>query len=218
MPRKTLALISGLVLVTVILFVVALRAGQQQQQPVKPQNETNTAVKAEPTIPAHTVLTVGPNPLEVGQGQLGTAQISVDTSDNNVTAIQLEMGYDPNLLSNVKIVPGPLFKNPAVLIDKNDPVKGRYTYAFGITPSGQPITGKGVIATVTFTPKAGSAGKQTQLGLLPTTLVTARGIADSVMKTSSGTVVSITASGTNTTGNINVQTAPLAPQTSSSAR
>lgn len=217
MPRKTLALISGLVLVTVVLFFVALRAGQQQQS-VPSKESPKTAVKAEPTTPAHTILTVGPNPLDVAPGQMGTAQISVDTSDNKVTAVELELGYDPNILSNVKVVPGPLFKNPVVLRDKNDTVKGRYTYAFGITPSGQPVTGTGVIATVTFTPKAGTAGKQTQLGLLPTSLVTARGVADSVMKSSSGTVINITTSGANSTGNINVQTAPLAPQTSSSAR
>ena len=203
MPRKTLALISGLVLVTVVLFIVALRAGQQQSLPSQ-ETTPKTAVSPEPTTPAHTVLTVGPNPLTVAPGQLGSAQVSIDTSDNDVTAIQLEIGYDPTILSNVKVVPGPLMQNPAVLIDKNDPLKGRYTYAFGITPSGQPVKGTGVVATITFTTKAGTQGKETQLGILPNSLVTARGVANSVMKSGTGTVISINASG----AAANPQTAP----------
>lgn len=194
MPRKTLALISGLVLVTVILFVVALRAGQQANPPAQKSNPA-TSMKPEPTTPAHTLLTVGPNPLTLAPSQQGTAQVSIDTSDNDVTAVQLELGYDPTILSNVKVTYAPLFKNPAILIDKNDPVKGRYTYAFGITPSSQPVKGTGVVATVTFTVKPGTVGKQTQLGLLPNSLVTARGVANSVLKSGQGTIITVTAAG-----------------------
>lgn len=194
MPRKTLALITGLVLVTVILFVVALRAGQQQNAPSTPQ-PTQSAVQPEPTTPAFTVLALSPNPLTVASGQQGRAEVTIDTDQNDVTAVQLELGYDPTILSNVKVVPGALIQNPAVLIDKNDPATGRYTYAFGITPNGTPVKGTGVVATVTFTVKAGQAGKETQLGLLPTTLVTARGVANSVLKSGTGTVITVSGTG-----------------------
>ncbi len=195
MPRKTLALITGLVLVTVILFVVALRAGQQQNAPSTPTQPTGVAQQPEPTIPAFTVLALSPNPVTVAPGQQGTAQVTIDTSVNDVTAVQLELGYDPNVLTNVKVLPGTLIANPAVLIDKNDPSSGRYTYAFGITPNGTPVKGTGVVATVTFTAKAGTAGQQSQLGLLPTTLVTARGVADSVMKSGTGTIITVSGTG-----------------------
>lgn len=217
MPRKTLALISGLVLVTVVLFVVALRAGQQA---APSQTTPQTSMKPEPTVPAHTVLNVGPNPLTVAPGTLGKAEVMIDTSDNDVTAVQLELGYDPTVLSNVKVTSGPLFVNPAVLIDKNDPVKGRYTYAFGITPSSKPVKGTGVVATVTFSVKPGTLGKQTQLGLLPNSLVTARGVASSVMKSGTGTVVTVgttTTTGTTTT-QPSVMTKPPASATSGNAQ
>jgi hypothetical protein len=187
MPKKTLALISGLVVVTIVLFIIALRAGQQSSAPSIPQNTTPPT----PMVPAHTVLQVGPNPLEVAPGQVGHADITMDTSDNNVTAVQLEIGYDPRIISNVKVTTGTMFTNPVVLIDKNNPTTGRYTYAFGITPNAQAIKGTGVVATVTFTPLYGAAGKEMQLGLLPTSLVTARGVAQSVLKSTSGTVLTI---------------------------
>src|SRR5882672_3677804 len=118
MPKKTLALITGLVVVTIVLFIIALRAGQQQQAPVASQ-ETSMA-QPTPMIPAHTVLMVGPNPVTIVPGQLGKVDITMDTSDNNVTAVQLELGYDPNIISNVKVIAGPLFANPVVLINKNN--------------------------------------------------------------------------------------------------
>lgn len=194
MPRKTLALISGLVIVTVILFVVALRAGQQSQAPSVPAEPSQGAMQPEPTTPAHSVLTVGPNPLNVAPGTQGKAEVTIDTSDNEVTAVQLELGYDPNILSNVKVTTGPAFTNSVPLIDKNDAQAGRYTYAVGITPSATPLTGTGVVATITFTVKAGATGA-TQLGLLPNSLITARGVANSVMKSGTGTVVNVQAAG-----------------------
>jgi hypothetical protein len=190
MPKKTLALISGLVVVTIVLFIIALRAGQQTSAPSIPQNVQPPT----PMVPSHTVLQVGPNPLTIAPGQLGHADIMMNTSDNDVTAVQLEIGYDPRIISNVKVTPGAMFTNPVVLIDKNNPTTGRYTYAFGITPNAQAVKGSGVVATVTFTPVYGAAGKQMQLGLLPTSLVTARGVAQSVLKSTSGTVLTVSGS------------------------
>jgi hypothetical protein len=193
MPKKTLALITGLVVVTIILFIIALRAGQQQQQaPSVPQGNT---MKQQPTpmVPAHTVLKLGPNPLTVAAGQTSSVNITMDTSDNNVTAVQLELGYDPHIISNVKVTAGSLFSNPVVLINKNDPTAGRYTYAFGITPSAPAVKGQGVVATVSFITLPGTTGKSMQLGLLPTSLVTARGVAQSVLNVqkTTGTVITV---------------------------
>ena len=209
MPRKTLALISGLVLVTIVLFIIALRAGQQQQAPSVPKSNP-LAQQPTPMTPAHTILALAPNPLTVAPGQQGKVDVTIDTADNDVTAIQLELGYDPTIVSNVKVTPSTLFQNPVVLINKDDPKSGRYTYAFGITPNSPTVKGQGVVATVTFTTSAAANGKSTQLGLLPTTLVTARGVANSVMKSAGGTVVTIgtSASGTSTGANTSGNAAP----------
>jgi Cohesin domain len=190
MPKKTLALISGLVVVTIVLFIIALRAGQQQQAPSIPKG-TTMSHQPTPEVPAHTVLKLGPNPLTVAPGQVQKVNITMDTQDNNVTAVQLELGYDPHIIGSVKVTSGPMFTNPVVLINKNNTTTGRYTYAFGITPNAQAVKGSGVVATVSFIPLYGSTGKSMQLGLLPSSLVTARGVAQSVLKTTSGTVITV---------------------------
>jgi hypothetical protein len=192
MPRKTLALISGLVLVTIVLFVVALRAGQQENIAIKPPPPPPPVTQQIiPTVPAHSVLTLGSTPLFVAPGKAGKVDVTIDTADNDVTAVQLEIGYDPNILSNVKVTSGSLFVNPAVLIDKNDVKAGRYTYAVGILPNAKTLKGTGVVATISFTTTFVGNGKQTQLGLLPTSLITARGIAKSVMKSATGTIITV---------------------------
>lgn len=202
MPRKTLVLISALVLVTVVLFIIALRTSNQQntQQPTPSQ----MVQQAAPTSPAHSVLMLSPNPVTVVPGQEGKVSVNIDTADNAVTAVQLEIAYDPNVIGSLQVTPGPLFSNPVVLINKNNTQSGRMTYAFGIAPNQQTIQGTGAVATITFIAKSSAVGKQSQLALLPTTLVTARGIASSVLKSSSGTIVSVSSVGGGTQ-----QTAPL---------
>lgn len=190
MPRKTLALISGLVLVTVVLFIVAVRTNNQTAQP----QPSPAPVAQEPASQAHSVLNLSPNPVTVQPGQPGSVEVNIDTSDNDVTAVQLELAYDPTVITNVKVTPGPLFSNPVVLINKNDTQAGRFTYAYGISPNSSPIKGTGSVATITFTAK-NVAGKQAQLALLPTTLVTARGVAASVLKEATGTLVNIGSTG-----------------------
>lgn len=193
MPKKTLALISGLVLVTVVLFVIALKSNQQSTQ--APSTSTpSTATQPSPTVSmAHSVLSLSPNPVTVVPGVQGKVDVNIDTSDNAVTAVQLEIAYDPKVLSNVQVTPGSLFQNSIALINKNNPTTGRFTYAFGRTPSQEPVSGKGAVATISFTAKA--SAQPSQLTLLPTTLVTARGVATSVLKSSTGTQVIVQSNG-----------------------
>ncbi len=187
MPRKTLALISGLVLVTLVLFIIALKSNNTPV--VVPSPSPSIQPQVTPSVPAHSVLSLAPNPVSVAPGKQGTVVVNIDTSNNEVTAVQLEIAYDPNFISNVKVTPGALFENPVLLINKNNVKEGRYTYAYGIMPNRPTVKGVGAVATITFIAlnKPGSS----QLALLPITLITARGVSESVLKSASGTLVTI---------------------------
>lgn len=188
MPRKTLFLLVGLVLVTIVLFIIALQTGNNQSQRTDQAN-----VQATPTPDvAHTILSMSPEVVEVANGRQGSIDVMIDTSDNQVTGVQLELLYDPTMLSNVKVVSGPALPNPNVLLDKNDPQTGRYTYAYGIQPNQPTVRGQGVVARITFTAR-GTAGKQSQIILHPTTIVTATGVGGTVFKEGTGATVVITA-------------------------
>ena len=214
MPRKTLALISGLVLVTVILFFVALRTSQKPQTSQTQATPTPGSAEAvaTPSVPANTSLAFAPAVVTTSPGQQGTLDVTMDTSDNAVTAVQLELQYDPKVVTNVKVKEGGLFKNPVVLINKNDAQTGRVTYAFGILPNNDPVQGKGVVATITFTAR-GQAGTQSSITLLPESLVTARGVAESVRKDADVPVTANVVIGTAGTGDTMMKKETVAPTT-----
>jgi hypothetical protein len=195
MPRKTLVLISALVLVTVILFFVALKSSNNKAPVVQPSPQASMPKQVSPTVPAHSTLNISPNTINVAPGQKGSVDVNLDTSDNQVTAIQLEIAYDPNFITNVKVTPGSLFLKPVVLFEKNKVKEGRFTYMYGISPSAKTINGNGIAATITFT--ALNKIGDTQLALLPTSLVTARGISESVLKAANGALIKIGSSAQN---------------------
>ena len=203
MPRKTLALILGLVLVTIILFIIALRTGQQGTG----DSMKNGVVKASPTPVAHSVLTLSPNPVAVASGKQGQVEVMIDTSINKVTSVELELKYDPLVVSNVKLSLGPLFPNALVLKDNNNVKTGKYIYAFGIYPNQKAITGTGSVATITFTAR-GAVGRQSQILIEPTSLVAAVGVSPSVLKSATGTTVVI---GSATTTDVMENVTPTNP-------
>lgn len=189
MPRKTLALIVGLIILAVVLLIVALK-------PLifaPPGTEIPGAqVTVTPTPPAYTTLNLSPNPVNVTTGQ-GKVEVLVDTQQNSLTAAQLELSYDPNFLTNVEVTSGPFFPDPITLLNAVDAQNGRVTYAIGITPAQTPVQGQGVLANVIFDVVPGATG-ETQIELLPKSAVTQEGVVASVLKQASGTKIIITAS------------------------
>ena len=107
--------------------------------------------------------------------------INISTGRNKVTAVQLEMQYDPLLLTDVQVIPGSFFTNPNVFLNEIDIKFGRISYAFGIKPIGQGVIGKSTVANLTFSVKAKTAEK-TAVIFLPKTSITAEGISESVLK------------------------------------
>jgi hypothetical protein len=197
MSKKTLALIAGLTVLTLVLVVLALNTGQKAPQDSK--DTTNVTSAPSPTVPAHTVIQLAPNPVAF-TGNTATVNVNIDTSDNPVTAAQFEVTYDPTVLNYSSIRQGDFFQNALVLINQVDRTAGKITYAIGLTPAGaqNPKTGTGTVATITFTRRSTAAVRGTTPLGLENVLVSAKGIAPSVLKSASGSSVDLSTA-TNTT-------------------
>lgn len=188
MSKRTLILIAFLIVLTGIFVYLAVSQSQPKQMPV--------VTKMTPTVkpvPAYTTLMLSPSTLSLSSNS-GSLAVMIDTGKgsktNAVTAIQMELQYDPKMITNVILTPGTFIPGAAVLVNTTDKLTGRMTYALAIPPSGDGTSGVGTVATIQFQsllPK----GKSTQFSLLPTTLVTAQGIAESVFL--KGTNATITA-------------------------
>lgn len=172
MSKRTLALIIILVVITGVLVALAVTP---EKKPVTP------SIIPTPTPAAQTALAFSPNPLTIASPS-ATVDVLVDTQTNPVTAVQLELSYDPKVITSVDVQPGSFFTNPAELLKTIDTKEGKISYALGILPSDNPKKGQGVVATITFRTSL-AAGQATQISFLPKTLVTASGIASSVLKT-----------------------------------
>jgi hypothetical protein len=191
MSKRTLILIAFLLVLTGFFVYIAVSQ--------VPKNSPNKPVAVSPTkkpVPAYTTLMLTPANLALSSTS-GSIAIMITTGEgskiNTVTAVQLELQYDPKMMTNVTVTPGTFFTNPIPLVNTTDKESGRITYALAISPTAKGTAGKGTLATVQFQsllPKGGT----TKLSLLPTTLVTAQGVAESVfLKATDATITSKTA-------------------------
>ncbi len=175
MSKRTLFLIFALFVITFVLLMVAI------YQPTTPKI-TQTSIPKEPV--AQTILSFGaPSVATPSSASIVSYSlpINISTGTNKVTAVQLEMQYDPAILTNVSIAPDSFFANPNVLLNQIDFKAGRISYAFGVGLRDQGIAGKGIVANLTFS-VSGTTPQKTAILFLPKTLVTAQGINESVLK------------------------------------
>lgn len=171
---RTLTLIITLIFVTAGLFWLALT--NQYSQPPQPKI---IQTPAQPT--AQTILTFENPSMNPVSNSGFSLPITITTGKNTVTAVQLDLAYDPKLLTNVAIQKGTFFTEPVILLNNIDSKTGKISFALGINPNERGVNGEGVIATLTFQTKS-KIPEATNIYFFPKTLVTAEGIEQSVLK------------------------------------
>ena len=174
--QKTLILIGGLALITIILLIAAVFVGLPQK----------STPKTTPVV-LKTILNISK---PVASSSAYSADITLTTERKNVTAVQLELTFDPKVLTQVDIKSGSYFPDPVILSKKIDPLKGRITYILGIGLGQKPIaSNKGTIAVLSFTPllKSGIA----TISFLPTSRLTVSGQVHTVLTGAHGIIFSL---------------------------
>jgi hypothetical protein len=187
MKKRTTGLLIVLFLFLVIVLIALLRIGQPKNSP---QTKNHTQISPSLSTQAHSTLYLIPDPVLLTAKNNGSIEAVLDTGSNNVTAVQLEMRFDPKVIVNVKVVPDYSFiTHPIVLYNKVNNTTGYITFMLGISPGSEPVNGKGVVAIINFTKIADSNIKESAFELLPTSLATESGIDSSILKKASGTKI-----------------------------
>lgn len=172
MPAKTLILIIVLAVAAILLLSFAFK----QKNIQLPGSQTNTVKES----PAHTTLALSSIPKKLLTTY--TDDVTIDTGTNVVTGVQLELTYDPQVLTAVDVTPGTFFENSNVLIKKVDAANGRITYALGVSLGEKGKSGKGVIASLHFALIPGQKlPVATTISFLPKTQVSAQETIESVL-------------------------------------
>lgn len=190
MPKKTTILIIVLLIFTAGLIYIAIRT--EQQVPPAIVEETLTEDELTDLIPTINPQTqISFNPAVLNTANLPSNDYSVDVAVNTngqaISGIQLELSYDPAILSNLEINPSEnnLFgTSPAVLISSVDQDLGRISFAIalgGLTE--EEVSGNGNIATINFNANPNLAAS-TQISILPKTTVRSLRSTNSLLQSS----------------------------------
>lgn len=166
MPSKTFILIGLLSLITIILVGIALYTSVPK---------TNPTAQKQIVVLKTTLSVLKP----VTSASAYLADVTLTTERKKVTAVQVELKYDPKTLTNVDIKPGSFFASPTVLSKKIDKINGRISYILGIGLGQQPVNGNGIVAILSFTPLLKNG--ITTIALLPESKITVSGVVPSIL-------------------------------------
>lgn len=135
----------------------------------------------------HTDILFTPSKVQVEDAQQALVDIVANTHSNKITALQLELVFDPVYISDV-VLTAPengLFGGSSdyvVLFQEVDYESGKILYAVGIQPNGSPIQGEGRILTLSIKPKDTSAADSVVFSFTPNTMAVEEGSDASVIQ------------------------------------
>jgi hypothetical protein len=116
-------------------------------------------------------ISFSPDTINTNSGKSNEALIEINTQGKYPTLIQLELAYDPSVISEVSLIPGTLFTSPIILLNNIDKKTGRISYALSV-PDGE--TSKqllGTVAKLIFTINKNAIQNQTSFYFLPKTAI-----------------------------------------------
>ena len=185
MSTRTLILIIILLGVTALLLYIALAPKKDKVTKELPASarymKPTLAISSSPTAAT-----------SAAGAESFSTNVEISTGGNKVTAVQLELSFDPDKLTDLKVEPGPFFTNSIELRNEVDNQKGTVSYALG-SQSG--VSGQGVVATLTFR-EIGKVGDLTKIEFLPKTQVTSEETDQSVLKSATPAAFKIETSAT----------------------
>jgi len=124
--------------------------------------------------------------------QLSPLQVAVtlDTKGKPVSGVQLNLSYNPQVLTNVTIAPSTTMVSALVLANHIDRANGTIFYVLTVPANNQPVLGKQTVAIISYTPVPGVAD-HTTINFLPSTKVVSAGITQSVLDQATGITIPI---------------------------
>lgn len=177
---KTWTLVGALTILTAALLYLSLF---ENKNPAPAPQVTVTPTKQA----AKTSLSFSDEQKYASGSSLLKTDILIDSKDNKITGAQIELIYDPKVLSKIEIIPGDFLKDSVEVLKKIDVKTGRISYVLG-SKLNKNSHGAGIIATITYLRLTSSI---TTIDFLPQTLITAQGFSESALVDSKSAVLGL---------------------------
>jgi len=189
MPKKTTILIVILAIVTGLLIYLAIRSDQASEIFTnKPADITITPTPI--VVVPYVNFSFATPTLDLSSTQTlqQSVDIVIDTQGKNVATAQIELQYDPKVISNLTFTQpasAPAFfgTNQLELINSVDPTQGRATYATATSLQDSEKTGSGIVTTMKFTVTKTPGIPSTRIEFLPKSAATTLTTRESVLNT-----------------------------------
>ena len=115
-----------------------------------PKSKKSTVTTPLPN--AQTKLFFSPNFLKLSAQSPYEVAIMINTGENTISQAQVEIQYDPKVVTVIAVRPGEFVRNTLPLVNKNDARRGRIEFAVGLPEGEQPLNGTGPLAVITIIP------------------------------------------------------------------
>ena len=173
--RGTILLIFILATVTAFFLYIALN-------PYHVKTSTKIANIPTPTPYAHTIISLVAAPTASNSANSNTVDINVNSGINTVNVVQLEIAFNPKVISKITLQKGTFFTNPVELLNDINYQDGRINYALGIAPKQTGVKGSGTLAILTYEINPISTASAVTFTILPKSLVASQGTVFSTLK------------------------------------
>lgn len=127
-----------------------------------------------PTLPAESSLSFIPDTIYTPAGQNDETRIQLNSQTKYPLDAQLELAYDPAILTEITLTPETLFPKSTVLLNNNDEATGRISYAISLDKNEKPQNFYGTAAILKFKIKENIIQNQTTIYFLPKTAIIAK--------------------------------------------
>ncbi len=121
-----------------------------------------------------TLIYFSPPNLAVNAQSSSTEKLNlvIQTNDNSIYGADIELNYDPNIITNLQIAPGSFIPKVENLPTAK-PKPGTLSYIMVVPFKAKPVRGTGILAQVSFTinKSALQRAKSTQISFLPATSI-----------------------------------------------
>src|ERR1035437_2835774 len=97
---------STIILLIIFFLVIGIFFVFKKTYVIKPTLPSNPLLQTTPTPESESNLTLVPGSLIINNGSQSAVEVVLDQKGYPSTLIQLEIVYDPNILTNFRIVPG----------------------------------------------------------------------------------------------------------------
>lgn len=171
-PVKTVFLIIFLTIIVAGLTIAAFKI-----ETPEPKKTVSLSLVPE------TVLSLSQNPVlaSTPSASYYNEDILIYSKENRINSVQLELSFDPNVITVYDILPGTFFDSPQTLLKTIDNTNGRISFA--TSPAQGNASGTGLIATISFTlSRTQKIATQTSITFLPKTELSSADTLDSLLK------------------------------------